>query len=61
LDVGRFRERRRDYCYRFNAFWTIFFECLSLVFLFLLYRGWKRYGGMKNYRPPATGVAVNGQ
>jgi hypothetical protein len=46
------------YCYRFNAFWTIFFEGLSLVFLFLLYRGWKRYGGMKNYVPPATGAAI---
>jgi Na+/melibiose symporter-like transporter len=38
--------------YRFIPLWTVLFEAISLIFLLLLYRGWKQYGGMKNYIPP---------
>ncbi|MFA5863942.1 MAG: MFS transporter [Phycisphaerae bacterium] len=38
--------------YRYIPLWTVSFEAISLVFLLLLYRGWKQHGGMKNYVPP---------
>jgi len=47
--------------YRYIPLWTVSFEGLSLVFLLLLYRGWKRYGGMANYVPPAgTDLSAQG-
>jgi MFS family permease len=46
----------KDYCYRFLPLWSIFFHTASIVFLLLLYREWKRLGGLHGYRPP--GVAA---
>ena len=42
----------KDFCYRLIPLWNIPFLCLGLLFMFLLYREWKRLGGDKNYQPP---------
>ncbi|MFA5865456.1 MAG: MFS transporter [Phycisphaerae bacterium] len=40
--------------YRYAACWTLALELISMVFLLLLYRGWKQHGGRQNYVPPDT-------
>ncbi|MGD1000392.1 MAG: MFS transporter [Candidatus Brocadiia bacterium] len=41
-----------DYCYRMIPAWRLPFLCAALVFLLLMYREWKRLGGLKNYKVP---------
>ena len=52
IDVLRNAHSNGDYCYRYIPLWIFGFECVSLVFLFILYRKWKRHGGNKNYIAP---------
>jgi MFS family permease len=40
------------WCYRFIPVWTITFQTIAMIFFYFLYRGWQRYGGLKNYVPP---------
>ena len=42
----------KDFCYRLIPAWRLPCLCLSLTFLWLLYREWKRLGGEKGYAPP---------
>jgi len=41
-----------DFCYRFIPVWTFFFFSIGFIFLLLLYREWKRLGGIHGYKPP---------
>jgi len=41
-------------CYRYITFWNYFFQTGSLFFLYLVYREWKRLGGMAGYIPPSA-------
>jgi len=41
-----------DFCFRFVPVWNLFFYTISVFFLILLYREWRRLGGMASYRPP---------
>jgi len=52
----------KDFCYRFVGLWPIPFLALGLFFLVLLYREWKRLGGIEHYVPPepATGPDPQG-
>ncbi len=43
-----------DWHYRWFPVWTIIFQVLALISLFLLYREWKKLGGDENYVPPAA-------
>jgi len=54
VDIMKRIHSGSDFCYRYIPLWTLFFEIISLIFLFLLYRKWKEYGGMKNYVPPSV-------
>ncbi|MFA5865424.1 MAG: MFS transporter [Phycisphaerae bacterium] len=38
--------------YRFAPVWSVTFYAITLIFLLLLYREWKRCGGADNYTPP---------
>jgi MFS family permease len=49
--VGRFQ---RALQYRAIYWWASFFSASSLAFMFLVYRGWKHYGGMKHYTAPVV-------
>ena len=40
------------YHYRYLPVWVSTCLALCLVFLILLYKEWKKYGGDKNYHPP---------
>ena len=42
----------KDYCYRLIPAWRLPCLFMSLTFLWLLYREWKRLGGEKHYAPP---------
>ena len=41
-----------NFCYRLMPFWRLPFLAIALTFLFLLYREWKKLGGMDHYVPP---------
>jgi maltose/moltooligosaccharide transporter len=41
----------KDFCYRTIAIWRVPCLCVSLTFLWLMYREWKRLGG-DHYTPP---------
>ena len=47
----------KDFCYRMIPAWRLPFLLLATLFLFLLYREWKRHGGEKNYSPPQPPMA----
>ena len=47
----------KDFCYRMIPAWSVPFSVLSLLFLCLLFREWKRHGGEINYSPPQPPVA----
>ena len=55
--VGRIRHADE---YRAIYWWGAFFTALSLIFLWLVYRGWQRYGGRQHYAAPVRvpGVGV---
>jgi maltose/moltooligosaccharide transporter len=42
-----------DWRYRYYAVWYAFFMLPMLFFLTLVYREWKRLGGLQNFTPPA--------
>lgn len=54
IDLMKHIHHGSDFCYRYIPLWTLLFEACSLIFLLLLYRKWKQYGGMNNYTPPTT-------
>lgn len=43
----------QDECYRFVCIWNFTFQSGSALFLYLLYREWKRLGGLQAYVPPS--------
>lgn len=43
-----------DWRYRCYPIWNLFFQCLAVVFLTLLYREWKARGGDRGYTPPTA-------
>jgi MFS family permease len=43
-----------DDCYRFLPFWTLGSSSAYLFFIYLLYREWKRLGGLAGYVPPSA-------
>lgn len=42
----------KDFCYRMMPCWRLPFLAVALTFLFLLYRQWKKLGGMDHYMAP---------
>lgn len=48
-----------DQCYRFVPIWNFTWLLLSGLFYYLLYREWKRLGGLNAYEPPRTGASLN--
>jgi maltose/moltooligosaccharide transporter len=46
--------------YRWMYIWSAICQVASWLFLFRVYRYWKQYGGLKNYKPPAVGAPVGG-
>ena len=52
LDLMQKWDPTPDSCYRFGSVWNLFFNAGCAFFLFLLYREWKRMGGMSGYQPP---------
>jgi maltose/moltooligosaccharide transporter len=48
--LKHFLGERTAYC--LIPVWVLFFNALALVFMVLLYRSWKRYGGDAHYVPP---------
>jgi MFS family permease len=42
----------KDFCYRLMPVWRIPLLCVSMTFLFLLVREWKRLGGESSYKVP---------
>lgn len=53
LDFAKRFGAKPDDCYRFVHVWNLLFSGLTVLFLFLLYREWKRLGGMTAYNPPS--------
>ena len=41
-----------DHCYRFVSVWNFCAQSCTALFLFLLYREWKKLGGLHSYEPP---------
>jgi MFS family permease len=52
LDFARRFGTRPDDCYRFVSIWNAFFVLGSFSFFLLLYREWRRLGGLSSYVPP---------
>ena len=42
----------KDFCYRTIPAWRLPFLGMAMIFLWLLYREWKRQGGVTHYSPP---------
>lgn len=42
----------KDFCYRMIPAWRLPFMGIAMLFLWMLYREWKRQGGEKHYCPP---------
>ena len=53
---GEFLDRMKHafpgHQYRYIYFWYAGCSAVALVCMLLFYRGWKRYGGSKNYKAP---------
>lgn len=49
-----------DEAYRYIPFWTLFFQCLSVLCLWLLYQDWKKRGGAQGYTPPDVTLSPAG-
>jgi MFS family permease len=47
--------RGPDFGYRFIPVWSLFFMAVSALFMYLLYREWKKLGGMDHYKAPDAG------
>ena len=54
LDLVKRLHSTPEYCYRFLPVWNLFFQFCSASFLFLLYREWKRLGGMHGFVHPQS-------
>jgi len=57
LDLAKRLNPNPDYCYRFLSVWNLFFNSSAAIFFFLLYREWKRLGGMQGFVPPQVAPA----
>ncbi|HWP39929.1 MAG TPA: hypothetical protein VNL70_03305, partial [Tepidisphaeraceae bacterium] len=47
--------------YRYLYVWMLVFQVLAVVCLMFVYRGWRRYGGPKNYVPPEVSVTASNE
>jgi MFS family permease len=56
LDVFKWIHGGDSFYYRYIPVWSLFFQIVTNVFMYLLYRGWKEHGGAENYVPPDTDV-----
>ena len=54
IDLMRRLHPGSDYCYLYQPVWQSCFGFVSMVFLVLMYREWKRLGGNKNFTPPSV-------
>ena len=54
LDFTKRFSASPDHCYRFVSVWNFFAQSCTALFLFLLYREWKRLGGLSSYEPPGA-------
>lgn len=54
LDALRPLHEEPTMAYRYLPFWTVFFQGLATIFLWRLYREWKRRGGRTGFTPPST-------
>lgn len=52
MDVMKRVHHGSDFAYRYIPAWGLVFSCLAFVCLCLLYRDWKRRGGMESFAPP---------
>lgn len=57
MDVTKRMSGEGDFYYRFSPLWSQLFYMLSWVFIFIVYRYWKNYGGDDAYVPPAPAAA----
>ena len=52
LDLVKKLNPAPEYCYRFLSVWSFTFQAASAIFLYLLYREWKKLGGKDHFQPP---------
>ncbi len=52
MDALRIHFHMDNWRYRYYPVWMFFFQAIAVVFMFLMYREWKRLGGNKAYKPP---------
>jgi len=52
LWVGRKYHHSATYGYRLVPLWSVAFYQVAGFFMYMLYREWKKLGGLKNYQPP---------
>lgn len=55
LDKLKIAFPAHDYYYRFIPFWILFFQILTIIAIWQLFKAWKKLGGDTNYMPPAVG------
>jgi MFS family permease len=58
LDAMKGFHPNPDYCYRFVSIWWLVFGLGSFTLYWLLYREWKRLGGLRHYVPPGSAVSM---
>lgn len=59
LDLVRKLHPAPEYCYRFLSVWNFTFQSCSCLFLFLLYREWKKLGGREHFKPPLAAEGID--
>jgi hypothetical protein len=52
MDLLKHLYHGNEFYYRYIPCWSFFFQLLSLIFIYKVYLGWKKYGGPEHYVPP---------
>jgi hypothetical protein len=52
MDLLKHLYNGNEFYYRYIPCWSFLFQLLSLIFMYKVYRGWKKYGGPDHYCPP---------
>ena len=52
LDFLKPRQVEAHFAFRYLPFWVVSFQALATFFLWLLYREWKKRGGVRGFVPP---------
>jgi len=58
MDWLRYVYKDNNFYYRYVPVWSFTFLLFGVIFLLLLYRSWKRYGGQHNYVAPVYKVPI---